>query len=580
LAAALSRVRGASLTISRVLAMAVATIFAPSLLHLAAPDEQPVGQGDHVQDAEDNEDLADSDLRDTFTLVELLGGFEDPAAQSTADDMDVSDAWAATPSSSSTAPPGGSGAEVRVEGSVERFSSQRGYGVIRPDGGGQSVFAHWTQITSGDQWPVLIAGMRVEFCLRCDAGKWLATRITLPGGGAIDPPEDMRSARTLSDFFVAGTVARFNHAGFGFIKIDASVEWPEPVPEGEELYVSREDLVMAEGSQSFLEKGMRVRFRVYKPPGKPTAAAEVTDIEGGPIVYRPATTAPARKEETSVGAAAAESTIAGARRVQKTILKDCVPYLRPKLKPKVSAASDVLMEEKNAEQLQQPAYDSSNTQVGIGQQMLHGTAGLLLRSAPAHALKRLQAIVGASVDALGAHPSCSGVLSARQYQAGLAGLTTEQEAASEAAQQCGALVDLSDLQEDPFTSQVLDLLSEAHAKIYLESTQGGYQAGRTGVLACKFFLEGRCSKGTDCRFAHEASGASASAAQANVACKFFAEGRCAKGSACPYAHAASSGGAVEAAHAQTPCRFFALGSCKRGTECFYAHTSQASRTKA
>jgi len=52
---------------------------------------------------------------------------------------------------------------IREIGIVERFQPKRGFGVIAPVTGGESVFAHWTQIFSHDKWPQLSQGMHVEF---------------------------------------------------------------------------------------------------------------------------------------------------------------------------------------------------------------------------------------------------------------------------------------------------------------------------------------------------------------------------------------------------------------------------------
>ncbi|WP_035769938.1 cold-shock protein [Arthrobacter castelli] len=49
-----------------------------------------------------------------------------------------------------------------LTGTVKWFNRRRGYGVIRPDQGGEDVFAHYSAIT-GHGYRFLYPGQRVQF---------------------------------------------------------------------------------------------------------------------------------------------------------------------------------------------------------------------------------------------------------------------------------------------------------------------------------------------------------------------------------------------------------------------------------
>jgi len=174
---------------------------------------------------------------------------------------------------------------------VEKFMSKRGFGIIQPSDGGASVFVHWSQINSEDSWPQLLPGTEVEYDdAEDDKGKAIAKNVTLPGGGAVVGVEDPDKAnRTLSRTAVPGEVIFFKkEAGYGFLSTEEEISWPVEVPVGSQIYVGREELVNAEGSACNLSKGMKVMFKVYKPEDKDgLAAAEVTGIDGEPLVYEP-----------------------------------------------------------------------------------------------------------------------------------------------------------------------------------------------------------------------------------------------------------------------------------------------------
>lgn len=72
---------------------------------------------------------------------------------------------------------------------------------------------------------------------------------------------------------------------------------------------------------------------------------------------------------------------------------------------------------------------------------------------------------------------------------------------------------------------------------------------------CKFFMEGRCSKGPDCPFSH-----STLPSVKKEICKFYLNGYCAKGPKCLYMHG------------EFPCKFFHTGAkCYSEANCLFSH---------
>jgi hypothetical protein len=73
---------------------------------------------------------------------------------------------------------------------------------------------------------------------------------------------------------------------------------------------------------------------------------------------------------------------------------------------------------------------------------------------------------------------------------------------------------------------------------------------------CKFYLEGRCTKGDDCQFSHNAP-----VNKKLEVCKYYLNGYCAKNSNCTFMHA------------EFPCKFYHLNNkeCLNGTNCRFSH---------
>jgi hypothetical protein len=114
---------------------------------------------------------------------------------------------------------------------------------------------------------------------------------------------------------------------------------------------------------------------------------------------------------------------------------------------------------------------------------------------------------------------------------------------------------------------------------------------------CRYFAQGRCTKGTRCTFSHDQqntlqptqSRSVSEQGQKQVAyaispigstCRYFASGKCAKGDTCPFPHIPtdSSGhfaAAVEIAPKSPPmkvqCTFAHTGLCTKGDQCNFFH---------
>ncbi|XP_018593660.1 zinc finger CCCH domain-containing protein 6 isoform X3 [Scleropages formosus] len=77
-----------------------------------------------------------------------------------------------------------------------------------------------------------------------------------------------------------------------------------------------------------------------------------------------------------------------------------------------------------------------------------------------------------------------------------------------------------------------------------------------GRYICKYFLEGRCIKGDQCKFEHELVVPD----KKKELCKFYLQGYCSKGDKCIYMHN------------EYPCKFFHTGAkCYQGDNCKFSH---------
>jgi cold shock CspA family protein len=175
----------------------------------------------------------------------------------------------------------------KQSGTVKAFNSKRGFGFIAPDRGGDDVFVHWEAIQTDERWPKLEKDMKVQYTVEYDEnGKAKAATVTKAGGGKVTAGED---SKTYGDFRYPGVVKWFRgwqgaEGGFGFITLsmDATVSGEE-VKEGEEIYVSREELLAENPQNPKICGGMEVEFLVAKTTFDKFCACEVTLPGGDPI---------------------------------------------------------------------------------------------------------------------------------------------------------------------------------------------------------------------------------------------------------------------------------------------------------
>lgn len=86
-------------------------------------------------------------------------------------------------------------------------------------------------------------------------------------------------------------------------------------------------------------------------------------------------------------------------------------------------------------------------------------------------------------------------------------------------------------------------------------SKGGRRRDLKPRTVCRFFLEGKCTKGSDCTFLHEGS-----PPKKRELCKFYLNGYCAKGDHCLFMHK------------EFPCKFYHTGSkCFSSEKCKFSH---------
>merc|ERR1719482_652341 len=129
--------------------------------------------------------------------------------------------------------------------------------------------------------------MKVQYTLEWgDDGRAKATNVSKPGGGKISAATD---DKVYGDFRYPGTVKWFRgwtgqEGGFGFITMgmEATVG-DETVKEGDEIYVSREELLAENPVNPKICGGMEVEFLIAKTGYGKFCACEVTQPGGEPI---------------------------------------------------------------------------------------------------------------------------------------------------------------------------------------------------------------------------------------------------------------------------------------------------------
>ncbi|GCC35517.1 hypothetical protein chiPu_0014002, partial [Chiloscyllium punctatum] len=86
---------------------------------------------------------------------------------------------------------------------------------------------------------------------------------------------------------------------------------------------------------------------------------------------------------------------------------------------------------------------------------------------------------------------------------------------------------------------------------------------KKGKVLCKFFVEGRCSKGDQCNFSHDLG-----PPRKRELCRFYYNGFCAKAENCLYMHN------------EFPCKFYhTTGNCYQGDECKFSHRHLTEETR-
>ncbi|KFP29367.1 Zinc finger CCCH domain-containing protein 6, partial [Colius striatus] len=98
-----------------------------------------------------------------------------------------------------------------------------------------------------------------------------------------------------------------------------------------------------------------------------------------------------------------------------------------------------------------------------------------------------------------------------------------------------------------------------------------------GKQICKYFLEGRCIKGEQCKFDHDAE-----IEKKKEICKFYIQGYCTKGENCIYLHNKMSLCWESLTHCshEFPCKFYHTGAkCYQGDKCKFSHAPLTAETK-
>lgn len=159
------------------------------------------------------------------------------------------------------------------EGTVKWFNSQKGFGFITPDDGGEDIFVHQSAI-SAEGFRTLGEGEKVRYDVTDENGKFKATNVCAPDGGCVKGVDKFRRSQPRkwpedvepSEGKQIGTVKWFNsEKGFGFIA---------PRSGGEDLFV-HQSAIHSPGFRS-LNEAEDVEFKIVDEQGK----LKATDVTG------------------------------------------------------------------------------------------------------------------------------------------------------------------------------------------------------------------------------------------------------------------------------------------------------------
>ena len=165
-----------------------------------------------------------------------------------------------------------------MQGKVKWFNSQKGFGFITPEDGGEDLFVHQTAITS-QGFRTLAENEDVEFDAIEEGGKAKAINVVSKGGAAPTggkgggrgkpQPRKWPEGVDPSEGKQIGAVKWFSaDKGFGFIA---------PASGGEDLFV-HQSAIHAPGFRSLME-GEEIEFKVVDEGGK-LKAIDVTGPKG------------------------------------------------------------------------------------------------------------------------------------------------------------------------------------------------------------------------------------------------------------------------------------------------------------
>ena len=117
-----------------------------------------------------------------------------------------------------------------MQGTVKNWFDEKGWGFIKPDGGGSDVFVHFKGIVDQVGRRSLIAGARVEFDIG-DFGRGECARIVADAAvGERKPEMSVLLAAKINDLVVLGTDSRLYDAGATRFLCDAGRKISEIAP--------------------------------------------------------------------------------------------------------------------------------------------------------------------------------------------------------------------------------------------------------------------------------------------------------------------------------------------------------------